>query len=66
LAAGARISIRFGMSKVNEGTALAIGDLISRMRQGDENLWEMIVDEGGCMINVLELDERPTFSLNKR
>ena len=53
------------MGKVNVGTALAIWDLVSRVRQCEEDLWEMFVDESSGMINVLELDERSAFAFAK-
>lgn len=61
-AGNTRFCVISAMSKVNVGTDLAIWSVISGLRQSDADFWEVFIDKGGCMVNILKLNESPAFS----
>lgn len=54
------------MSKVDIGINLAIWSIISCVRQSDADFWEVFIDKGGCMVNILKLNESPAFPFLRR
>lgn len=50
------------MGKVDIGADLAIWSIISCVRQSDADFWEVFINKGGCMVNILKLNESPAFS----
>lgn len=61
-AGNTRFCVISAMSKVDIGTNLAIWSVISGLRQSDADFWEVFIDKGGCMINILKLNESSAFS----
>jgi hypothetical protein len=64
-AGNTRFCIVSAMGKVDIGANLAIWNIISRLRQSDADFWEVFIDKGGCMVNILKLNESPAFSFAK-